>query len=370
MHEIIGKPKSLLDTPCLIIDKKLLLTNIEMLQKEAKKFNKNVRPHAKTHKCTQICQRQIEQGAIGICVTKVSEARVLAENGFKNTLITSPVVTPIKIENLMFCLSRDEQLTVVIDNIENAPLLNSSAKEKNLMLNILIDIDTGIGRTGISFGHVIEFANVVSRFSNLRLKGIQCYAGNLQHIKNYKTRFNKSNEVMQKAAQCANQLKEAGFNCDIVTGSGTGTYEIDMQIPELTEIQPGSYAVMDAEYFSINLKDNSHKYQSALTLLTTVISTNQKTHVTCDAGWKALYEVPTKPIILKPSCYQYDWGGFGDEHGKITAINNTKLPKLGDRLELMVAHCDPTINMYNYFYVIENEIVIDIWPIDMRGSSQ
>lgn len=107
MHEIIGKPKSLLDTPCLVIDKKILLTNIEMLQKEAKKSNKNVITHAKTHKCTQICQRQIEQAAIGICVTKVSEARVLAENGFKNTLITSPVVTPIKIENLMFCLSRD-----------------------------------------------------------------------------------------------------------------------------------------------------------------------------------------------------------------------------------------------------------------------
>ncbi len=373
MQDIIGKSKSLLDTPCLVIDKKLLVSNIEAMQFEVNAAHKNLRPHAKTHKCTQICQQQIDAGAIGICVTKVSEAVVLAEKRFKNTLITSPVVTPIKIEKLLQCLIEDSQLTVAIDNLENATVLNSSAKNSNLIINVLIDIDPGIGRTGISYDNVLEFARTLTQFSHLKLTGIQCYAGNLQHIQDYQTRYKTSFETMKKAAICVKQLKEAGFNCDILTGSGTGTYDIDMQILEVTEIQPGSYTVMDAEYYAIGSKENAHqnkKYQPALTLLTTVISVNQQSHVTCDAGWKALYEVPTKPIILKPNGYKYDWGGFGDEHGKITAINNTKLPQLGDRLELMVAHCDPTINMYDYFYITENDIVVDVWPIDMRGRSQ
>lgn len=372
MHQIIDNHKSSLDTPCLVIDKKLLQANIKTMQQEANHAHKNVRPHAKTHKCTNICRLQIEAGAIGVCATKVAEAMVLAEQGFNNILITSPVVTPIKIEKLMYCLIRDPQLTLVIDNIENAATLNLAAKNNNLNLNVLIDINPGVGRTGIAYQHVMEFAQALKQFSNLNLKGIQCYAGNLQHIEDYKTRYNASIDAMKKAAQCVNQLKAAGFDCEILTGSGTGTYGIDMQIPEVTEIQPGSYTVMDAEYFAIDSSEHvkhNNKFQPALTLLTSIISVNHATHVTCDAGLKALYEVPTKPIVLKPEGYLYDWGGFGDEHGKITSINN-KLPKLGDRLELMVAHCDPTINMYDYFYITENDIIVDVWPIDMRGKSQ
>jgi D-serine deaminase-like pyridoxal phosphate-dependent protein len=128
---------------------------------------------------------------------------------------------------------------------------------------------------------------------------------------------------------------------------------------------------MDAEYYTIGSSENAthfKKFKPAMTLLTTVISVNHGDSVTCDAGWKALYQVPTKPIILHPEGCEYDW--FGDEHGKITAKHQAALPSLEDKLELMVAHCDPTINMFDEFYVTENDIVTDIWPIDMRGKSQ
>ena len=373
MNPIIGTPKANLDTPCLVIDKNLLLTNIKTLQGEVNRAGKQVRPHAKTHKCTRICKEQITQGAIGISVAKVSEAYVLAEQDFTNTLITSPVVTRTKIDKLMQCLQKDLQLTVVIDNHENAQALNDAANPFNLKLNILIDIDPGVGRTGIAYRDVVTFAQALKNYANLNLSGIQCYAGSLQHIENYQARCNASTDTMQKAADCLRQLNAAGFNCNILSGSGTGTYESDLKISEVTEIQPGSYTVMDTEYLNIGSSENAirnTKFKSALTLLTSVISVNHSTHVTCDAGWKALYEVSTKPLVLKPEGYEYQWGGFGDEHGKITAINSTKLPLLGDRLELMVAHCDPTINMYDVFYITENDIVVDVWPIDMRGKSQ
>lgn len=354
-----------LDTPCLTIDIDLLETNIKNMQRQARAKNKNVRPHAKTHKCSQICKMQMDAGAIGICVTKVSEAKVLADKQISNILITSPVVTPQKIETLVYCLQKDPDLSVVVDSMDNVKALNAAAEQCQQPLNILIDIDPGIGRTGIAYDDVLAFAKSLQAFKHLKLSGIQCYAGNLQHIVDFDERKSESLSAMEKAAECVRQLKVANTPCDILTGSGTGTYAIDLDIPEVTEIQPGSYTVMDSEYYDVGIR-----FEPAMKLLTTIISANRKTHVTCDAGWKSLYQVPTKPIVLSPPGLNYDWGGFGDEHGKITADNNGQLPAVGTVLELMVAHCDPTINLFDQFYIVKNNEVIDTWPIDLRGKSQ
>lgn len=371
MNNMIGKPKSSLDTPCLVVDNILLQENIQKLQHEANHAKKNVRPHVKTHKCSSISALQIKYGAMGISAAKVSEAYVLAKNGFKNTLITSPVVTETKIRVLMECLHHDPDIIVVVDNLENVAELNAFAKNQNQILSILIDLDPHVGRTGIAFDDAVQFAHALTDFSHINLAGIQCYAGNLQHITNYQDREKASTDVMTKAANVMRELKTSGYNCDILSGSGTGTYYIDLLHPDVTEIQPGSYTMMDAEYSAIGSHEHPTQYKKfkpALTLLSTVISVNHGMQVTCDAGWKALYEVPTKPIILQPEGYEYSW--FGDEHGKITPVNHTTLPMLGDRLELMVAHCDPTINMYDEIFVTENDVIIDVWPVDMRGKGQ
>lgn len=371
MNDVIGKAKSDLDTPCLVIDKNILQANLKKMQQEVNAAKKNLRPHVKTHKCITICKEQIKQGAIGIAAAKVSEALVLAEHGLKNTLITSPVVTSAKIELLLKCLEKDNELTVVIDNLENAKNLDAILKKTTQKLNVLIDIDPEVGRTGVAFHEALKFAKSLQHFSMLKLKGIQCYAGNLQHIQNYQERFKRSTELMTKAARVMQQLKENDMTMEIFSGSGTGTYQIDLNIAQLTEVQPGSYTVMDAEYSAIGTQDNpsvNQHYQPALTLLTSVISVNHASQVTCDAGWKALYETPTKPIVLNPMGLAYDW--FGDEHGKITSTHLDELPRLGDPLELIVGHCDPTINLFDIFYVTENDKVVDIWPIEMRGKSQ
>lgn len=369
----LGLHKTELDTPCLVIDKALLLDNINCMQQEVNQAGKNSRPHIKTHKCSEIAKLQVLGGALGVGAAKVSEAKVLADSGLKNTLITSPVVTEQKIATLQECLKKDAGLIVVVDSIENAKALNRAAKEVNTTLKVLIDIDAGIGRTGIQNSEVISFAKVLKPFGRLNLQGLQCYAGNLQHVESYQKRREASLSVMEKAAFTFNELKNAGFKVDILSGSGTGTYDIDLTIPEVSEVQPGSYTVMDSEYLTIGSKEDAHRYakfKPAMRLLTSIISSNQKAHVTCDAGWKALYQVPTKPIVIQPEGYQYDWGGFGDEHGKITARAGAPLPQSGEVLELMVAHCDPTINLFDSFYVTENDIVTDVWPIDMRGKSQ
>jgi D-serine deaminase-like pyridoxal phosphate-dependent protein len=178
---------------------------------------------------------------------------------------------------------------------------------------------------------------------------------------------------MGQAAQVVRQFRQAGLTCDIFTGSGTGTYEIDCKIPELTDLQVGSYTLMDAEYIHIGSSENPLRFirfPPALTLLTTVISVNHPDYVTVDAGLKALYHHGGTPFVLHPpdSGYVYDWRG--DEHGKIVIQDRSKRPKLGDVMELVVSHCDPTVNLFDLFYITRNGIVTDGWPIDMRGKCQ
>src|SRR5579863_1675192 len=166
------------------------------MQSFAKAHNIEVRPHAKTHKCTKIAQLQIEAGCVGICVTKVSEAYGLAKNGIKGILITSPITAPNKLQILIEVLKFAPDTKLVIDNLENAEKINKLLAKNNLKLNVLLDIDGGIGRTGISFNQAFELAKALNKLSNLRFKGIQCYAGHIQHIKDLKLRAKASREIL------------------------------------------------------------------------------------------------------------------------------------------------------------------------------
>ena len=361
-----------IDTPCLILDKHSLSRNLKLMQEQVVTQGKLLRPHSKTHKCTVIAKKQIGIGAVGICATKVSEALILAKNGISNILITSPVVTHNKLKKLVDCRKLDHDLIIVCDSLQNATSLNSLMQKESLSLNVLVDIDPGVGRTGVLKDDALPLASHIhKKCSHLNLLGIQCYAGNLQHVSNYQERKKLSEDVMIKAGRIRREFIEKGLPCEILSGSGTGTYDIDMTVPEVTEVQPGSYTVMDMEYQNIGSDTDANKFdlfKPAMTMLVTVISANHPTHVTVDAGTKAVYFDPnTKPKIISHEGLHYDWSVFGDEHGKVTADSGFELPKVGEVLEMVVPHCDPTINLHDKFHVVEDGKVIDEWPIDMRG---
>lgn len=375
MLQISKKTKKYdLDTPCLVIDKSALEFNLNIMREHSNRTQVNIRPHVKTHKCSQLAKLQIEYGAIGISAAKVAEAEVLINSGINNILITSPVITKNKIARLLLCIKKSPETIVVVDNERNLHDLNEAGQSIQSRINILIDLDPGIGRTGIKPEDALNFALKIEQFKWLNLMGIQCYAGNLQHITSYEQRKSCSLQVMEMASDVVKQFKQSGMSCAILTGTGTGTYDIDVEASEITEIQPGSYAVMDVEYGVIGSKTDSTSFTTfkpAMTLLTTVISSNRKEHVTVDSGTKSIYfDTQNKPKIISHKGLHYDWSGFGDEHGKITADKDCGLPENGEVLELIVPHCDPTINLYDKFYIINNGVVEDIWEIDLRGKSQ
>jgi D-serine deaminase-like pyridoxal phosphate-dependent protein len=369
--DLKGVSKWKLDTPCLVVEQDRLEQNIRSMQAYVTSFGKKLRPHAKTHKCSRIAKMQMEAGAVGICVAKVSEAEVLVRSGLKGTLITSPVVTDFKIERLMECLSLDPELMVVVDNPANAQKLNEEAKRRGRRLNVLVDLDPGMGRTGVSFRDGLAMGQSIHSLPGLRLRGVQCYAGHVQHITSFEERVATSLGWMEQAATVVQQFRDKGLPCDIFTGSGTGTCEIDGRIPELTDLQTGSYTMMDAEYLGIGSLENPSRFEKfppALTLLTSVVNTNHPDHVTIDAGLKALYHDGATPYVVNPisSDLSYEWRG--DEHGQISFPVGSVHFELSDVLELVVSHCDPTVNLFDVLYMTRNGIVTDLWPVDMRGK--
>ncbi|MCX5906827.1 MAG: DSD1 family PLP-dependent enzyme [Deltaproteobacteria bacterium] len=368
-----GISKWNLDTPCLVVAEEVLEQNIQAMKEHLASFGKQLRPHAKTHKCSQIAKKQMASGCAGICVAKVGEAEGLIAGEVKKILITSPVVTDQKIARLLDCLAVAPELIVVVDNDDNARKLNEAAKSRGLRLNVLVDLDPGNGRTGVRFQDGMALGRLVAGLPSLRLRGIQCYAGQVQHLLSFEERTRTSMGWMNQAAAVVREFRKQGLPCDVFTGSGTGTSEIDCRVPELTDLQTGSYTLMDAEYINIGSSQDPArftKFPPALTLLTTVICTNQANCVTVDAGLKALYHHGGTPFVLNPADagLQYDW--WGDEQGKITFSDPAKKPKLGQVLELVVSHCDPTVNLFDQFYVTRKGLVTDVWPIDLRGRCQ
>ena len=363
-----------LDTPCIVLDLDILEQNLGRMQAGAIAAGKNLRPHAKSHKCSTLAKKQLELGAIGICAAKVSEAEVLVNGGIHGVLVTGPVASEKKAARLVKLLGTSPSLMTVVDHAESIEILDRLLTEAGTGMDVLVDIDVGLQRTGVPPSRALELANLVLASKNLRLKGIQAYAGQVQHIQRYNERKTASLACMRRAAEVFTQLQAKAPSCTIFSGAGTGTCEIDLEIAELTELQVGSYPLMDAEYLAIESARNPELadfFPAALTLLTTVISASQDTHVTVDAGLKALYRDGGHPQVVTPAnrALRYDW--FGDEYGMLSAKEKTAaLPRLGEVVELVVSHCDPTVNQFDCYHVTRGKQVVDQWPIDMRGRSQ
>ncbi|CEG56893.1 alanine racemase [Legionella fallonii] len=192
--------KSQLDTPCLIIEKQTLISNLELMRAHGIKNNVSIRPHVKTHKCTELAKLQIEYDAIGISAAKISEAEGLINKGIRNVLITSPIVTKEKIRRLISCIQQAPDTIIVVDNEHNLNDLSEAANAISFKINVLVDIDPGIGRTGVNPDLALDFALKTNNFNSLNLMGIQCYAGNLQHISSYKERKNSSLNISSNSS--------------------------------------------------------------------------------------------------------------------------------------------------------------------------
>ena len=360
--------KTELDTPSLILDLEIFEQNLKKMRDFAAKAGKKLRPHAKTHKCPEIAKRQLAAGnCAGICAAKLSEAEGLADAGIQQILITSPVTAPWKIERIHDLNRKISGLQMTVDNPEQLELLSKQGTGEN-PVHVLIDTDPEMGRTGVAFSDALEFSRLIRKYPTLILDGVQCYAGHLQHIRSYSERAAETSRLMQAGAAVFCAVRSENPSCCIYTGTGTGTSPADLKIPELTDIQVGSYCMMDSEYLGI--EHGGPAYQPALRMISSVISAHHPGEATIDAGTKALYVTPgAPPQVLEngniSADFAYDWN-FGDEHGHLT-FPVQRVLKPGDRVELIVSHCDPTVNLFDDLWIVRGGQVVDRWPITLRG---
>src|SRR5690349_1228182 len=272
-----------------------------------------------------------------------------------------------KISRLLRIVSEAPETMVVVDNVENVDDLQRSASRAGIQLTVLIDLDIGQNRTGIQPGEpALQLAQRIGQSRNLELKGICAYAGHAAHVVGFDQRRKASRAALEQALATRNLLIKNGLKVDILSGASTGTYNIDSEIHGMTEMQSGSYVFMDVEYRKIGGQSGAvyEDFSPALCVLTTVVHRSDRKAIV-DAGIKALAtDRAFGPEVLGMKDIAYEFAG--DEHGRLL-VNDDQI-RLGDRLRLIAPHCDPTVNLYDRFFCVRDDVVEEEWPIMERAG--
>jgi 3-hydroxy-D-aspartate aldolase len=375
---LIGEPgsRALLDTPALCVDLDALERNIATMAEFCRSKGVALRPHAKTHKSVNIAARQVAAGAIGICCATIGEAEVMVAGGVRGVLVTSPQVTPPKVARVVALnLAAADGFAVVADHPQNVADLAEAARASGKALDVLVDFSSGHHRTGVATeDDAIALTQAVQAADGLRLAGLQAYYGNLQHVADRAARHDKAKRQHAVIARLVGRLRAAGLAVPVVTGAGTGTHDIDAEAKVFTEMQAGSYIFMDVEYAEA-LRDgrNALPFETSLFMQTAVVSVASATvpggYVTTDAGLKCFATEGPKPEVMSGGPPGATYGYAGDEHGRLFFPPGAgPVPALGQRIELVTPHCDPTVNLHDFYHLVRGDMLVDIWPVDARGK--
>jgi 3-hydroxy-D-aspartate aldolase len=365
----IGGSRARLSTPALLLDLDALERNIATMATHTRSAGIKLRPHSKGAKSIEIARRQMAAGAVGICCSTLGEAEVIAGSGIEGVLITSPVVTPAMIERLIALNAKAKGLMVAADNPANVDALAAAAEEAGKPLAIIVEFDVGQGRTGTtSVEATLALARRVKASPHLRHAGIQAYYGHLQHIAAYADRATAAKRQMVRVRDLLAQLQTAKLTPEIVTGGGTGTFDIDAAGEVYTEIQPGSYLFMDREYLEVQLAaDQPAPFAPSLFVQASVVSANREGFAVVNAGYKSFATEGGMPLVARPKLTATKYKLMGDEHGGIDYDPKSGTLKVGDLVEFLSPHCDPTINLYDRYHCVRGDMLVNIWPVDARG---
>ena len=336
-------------TPALLLDLDAFEANLACMVEHVHRSGKALRPHAKAHKCVEIAKRQLAAGACGVCVATLAEAELMSQGGISGLLLTSPVADPAKIARIAATGAM-----VVVDHVQQVEWYQSAGRK----LDVLVDLDVGDHRTGArSLAQALEIAEAVDRASNLNLRGLQAYSVVGSHASPDQERTRVSQEVFAHAAETRDAMARKGLSTEMLSGGSTGTWQIDTALPELTELQAGSFVLMDLAYRRAGLD-----FRQGITVLATVVSANHENFVSVDAGTKSFStDRGYGPEAANLPGSSYRWGG--DEFGYVDVDDPAKRPRLGDKLEFIPPHCDPTVNLYTTIYACRGEQVEAVWPL-------
>ena len=362
----VGNRLEEVDTPALVLELDAFERNLRSLADAVSGRKVRVRAHAKTHKCPEIAKRQIAAGAIGVCCQKVSEAEAMVEAGIADVLVTNEVVGAPKLERLA-ALAKRARIGVCADDVGNVRDLQTAAARADTALEVYIELEVGMRRCGVAPEEpALALAHEIAGCAHLRFAGLQAYQGRAQHLRTIAERRAAIDAAAVAVRTTRELIEQAGIACPVVTGAGSGTFMLEIESGAWDEIQPGSYIFMDADYARNEWAAPLPRFEHALFVLTTVMSRPSAQLAIVDAGLKASSVDSGMPGVWRKPGLAYTQAS--DEHGWLEAPQGRELPALGEKLLLVPGHCDPTINLYDWYVCIRGGIVEALWPITARGA--
>ncbi len=361
----IGRSLAEVDTPALLLDLDAFERNLRRLPASLP-AGVRLRPHAKSHKCPEIALRQIAAGAVGVCCQKVSEAEAMVAGGVRDVLVSNEIVGAAKLTRLA-ALARTARIAVCVDHAANADQLDLAAAQAGVILEVFVEINVGSDRCGAAPGAAaVALAGHVATCHHLRLAGLQAYHGPAQHVRTADERRAAAARAAESARSTRALIEAGGLPCPVITGGGTGTWAFDAAGGVYNEIQPGSYLFMDADYARNEQAADGPHFEQSLFVWTTLMSRPVPEWGAVDAGLKAVATDSGLPLVHgHPGV---DVSRAADEHGVLRFHDRACPLRVGDRLRLVPGHCDPTVNLHEWFVGFRGDRVEAIWPITARGA--
>jgi len=357
--------KEEIDTPALLLNLDLFEANILQMARYFSGVKANLRPHVKSHKTPIIAQKQIEAGAKGITCAKLGEAEVMAKEGIDNILIANQIIGEQKIRRLIK-LTKHSDVIVAVTDLENVQNLSLAAEKEGTKLNVIIEVEVGMKRCGTLPGReTLELAKKIIRQKGLIFKGLMGYEGHAIGTKDLESRRKKALESNRLLVDTATILRRSGLSVEIVSAGGSGTFDIAGEYPGITEVQAGSYCLMDSDY--VQYENVGSRFQCAVTILTQVIDRPTARRVVIDAGLKAM---STDQGIPLPKADYLKVRELHEEHTCLELKDPKKEIKVGEKIEFVPTHICTTVNLYDNFYCLRANQVEEVWEISGRGKSQ
>ena len=352
-------------TPALVVDLAALDRNIARMAAFFAAGSCRLRPHVKAHKTPAIARRQLAAGScVGLTCATVTEAESVAtfcdDILIANEVIGSPCSRVAALAGAMRARSAAATLTIAADSLPGIERMGAAAAAAGVTVGVLIDLDVGQHRCGVGTEEeLLSLARATNGAAGLVLRGVMGYEGHVQPIRGRPEREDAARRSMQTLVGMADRLRREGLACEIVSAGGTGTFDISGRYPGITEIQAGSYALMDSDYASVGAP-----FEQAFWVLGTVVSRPVPERCVADCGHKSMTKDHGLPTVHGMTGASVT--ALNDEHAVITIPAESRV-RIGDRIRLVPSHTDPTVNLHERFYVVNGDQVIETWPISARG---
>lgn len=364
-RDLLGRTPEELDTPFLCLDLDVMEANIRAMAAACKQHNVAWRPHAKGHKNAAIAQAQVAAGALGATCAKLGEAEVLAAGGVRDLLIANMIVGPHKVRRLVE-LRKIADPVVAVDHIDQVEPISQAMQAAGLRCRVIIEMDVGLSRVGTQPGEpTLQLAREIMKRPGVELCGIMGYEGHLMAVPDQEEKRKKVHAALDILVETKKQFEAAGLPCPIVSCAGSGSYQISITHPGITEVQAGGAIFMDAFYRDLCRVEG---LEYALTIPTTIVSRSAPDRAIIDAGRKTLNIEVAKPQVQGRNDVRVK--SLSAEHGVLELDPSAQSLKIGDRLRLIPGYEDLTVALHDKFYCFRNNKLVEIRNVEARGRVQ